>query len=58
MPKYDFKCETCQKTCESFFPIEDGPAPAVMCDCGGEAFRVYSNFGIQFKGSGFYKTGG
>lgn len=54
MPKYDFKCEKCQKTSDSFFPIQDGPSPAIVCPhCGGEAFRVYSNFALQFKGGGW-----
>ena len=53
MPKYDFKCVTCQVTSEAFFPIADGPAPAIVCECGGEAFRVFEPVPAQFKGGGW-----
>jgi putative FmdB family regulatory protein len=53
MPKYDFKCESCQVTSESSFPIEQGPSPAVICKCGGEAFRVYAATPSHFKGGGW-----
>jgi putative FmdB family regulatory protein len=53
MPTYEYKCAVCQETSESFFPITDGPAPAVMCKCGGEAFRQFSSFAIQLKGGGW-----
>lgn len=53
MPNYDFKCPTCQKVTESFFPIADGPAPAIMCECGKEAYRVYEATPAQFKGGGW-----
>jgi putative FmdB family regulatory protein len=53
MPNYEYKCDSCQKLTESFFPIADGPAPAIVCECGKEAFRQFSNFGIYLKGSGW-----
>lgn len=53
MPKYDFKCTTCQETSEAFFPIADGPAPAIVCECGGEAFRVHTATPAHFKGGGW-----
>jgi putative FmdB family regulatory protein len=53
MPKYDFKCSSCQKITESFFPIQEGPAPAIICECGMEAFRVYAATPAQFKGGGW-----
>lgn len=53
MPNYEYKCTKCQKVAEHFFPIADGPAPAVVCECGGEAFRQYSDFGIHLKGGGW-----
>ncbi len=53
MPNYEYKCVTCLSTFESFFPIAEGPSPAVVCECGGEAFRQYSTFGIQLKGGGW-----
>jgi putative FmdB family regulatory protein len=53
MPDYEYKCESCLKIISSFFPMKDGPAPAVMCSCGNEAFRVFSSPGVQFKGGGW-----
>lgn len=53
MPKYDFKCGVCQKTSEAFFPIADGPSPAIVCECGGEAFRVLTATPAHFKGGGW-----
>lgn len=53
MPNYDFKCETCQEVTESFFPIADGPAPAIICKCGHEAYRVYDTVSSVFKGGGW-----
>jgi putative FmdB family regulatory protein len=53
MPNYEYKCVSCQEVSESFFPIQAGPAPAITCSCGHEAFRVFSHFGIQLKGGGW-----
>lgn len=54
MPNYDFKCVDCQETSESFFPIADGPSPAIVCPkCGKEAFRVYDATSAVFKGGGW-----
>lgn len=53
MPKYDFKCKSCLKTVEEFFPIQDGPPPAIVCECGGESFRVHTATATVFKGGGW-----
>lgn len=53
MPKYGFKCPSCQKVTDEFFPIADGPAPAIVCECGKEAFRVYESVPSHFKGGGW-----
>lgn len=53
MPKYDFKCDACQKTSESFFDINQGPSPAIVCECGHEAYRVYHATPSHFKGGGW-----
>lgn len=53
MPNYEYKCPHCFEESEQFFPIQDGPAPAVMCSCGKEATRKFSSFAIQLKGSGW-----
>jgi putative FmdB family regulatory protein len=53
VPDYEYKCTKCLELSEHFFPIADGPSTAVVCGCGGEAFRQYSTFGIHLKGGGW-----
>jgi predicted nucleic acid-binding Zn ribbon protein len=38
---------------EASFPIEDGPSPAIVCECGLEAYRVFEAIPAQFKGTGW-----
>lgn len=54
MPKYEFVCKQCEQHFEIEKPISE-PHPE-LCDCGGELNRVFSPIGVQFKGSGFYRT--
>lgn len=53
MPKYDYKCKSCSKVSEASFPIADGPSPAIVCECGSEAYRVFEAVPAQFKGDGW-----
>jgi putative FmdB family regulatory protein len=56
MPIYEYTCITCDKSKEitrNFNDIEVIPPCPI---CGYKMARVYSPAGIQFKGSGFYKT--
>lgn len=59
MPSYDYACITCdisQEITRSFKDEEVKPACPV---CGYSMTRVYNAKnvpGVQFKGSGFYKT--
>lgn len=53
MPNYDFKCPSCLKITESYFPITDGPASYVVCECGKEASRVYQPTPAHLKGGGW-----
>ncbi len=53
MPLYDFKCEYCTEVIEINEPI----APACGT-CGNLMKRIWSAPAVQFKGSGFYSTGG
>lgn len=58
MPKYEYACIECDKAFEKERSIHD-VAPEYRCDnCGYSLQRVFTPFGVQFKGSGFYKTGG
>lgn len=56
MPKYDYKCGTCEYGEEIERSISDPEIKPVCPECNLEMSRVYNNFGIQFKGSGFYNT--
>ena len=53
MPLYDFKCDYCKEVIEINEPIPPS------CDtCGNTMMRIWSAPAVQFKGSGFYSTGG
>jgi putative FmdB family regulatory protein len=57
MPTYDYKCEFCERTVESNRPIDDRDAYTECIECGNQMHRIIVNsVGVQFKGSGFYKT--
>ena len=53
MPLYDFKCEYCNEVIEINEP--DSPPCGT---CGNAMKRIWSAPAVQFKGSGFYSTGG
>jgi putative FmdB family regulatory protein len=53
MPLYDFKCETCNDVIE----LKEPYAPGCVT-CGMTMVRIWSAPAVQFKGSGFYSTGG
>ena len=57
MPTYEYKCEFCERLAESKRPIDERDAFTECIECGNEMRRIVVNqVGIQFKGSGFYKT--
>jgi len=58
MALYEYVCLNCDKTIEK--QIEMGKAePAYPCEtCGYLMKRVYSPFGVSFRGGGFYSTEG
>lgn len=57
MPKYDYDCMQCETHYEKERSIHDAE-PEYFCDqCGYALVRVFTSFGLQFKGSGFYSTG-
>ena len=57
MPTYEYRCiDDENHIVEEKRSIEDRDLP-ITCPCGSYMARaIVSNFGIQFKGSGFYKT--
>jgi putative FmdB family regulatory protein len=56
MPAYDFSCIECDYTKEVTRPISKASEPERCEKCGYEMVKVFGTFGIQFKGTGFYKT--
>lgn len=56
MPTYEYSCLECDLTKEVSRPIAEHDSVEICEKCGYVMNKVYSSFGIQFKGSGFYKT--
>lgn len=68
MPIYEYRCTDCGRTFErqqSFrddpiavcpLPVDDAALNGSAPECGGEVRKVFSNVGISFKGSGFYRN--
>ncbi len=56
MPTYEYACSTCATNHEVVQPITD--ATLTICPvCGDPGLRkLFSNVGVVFKGSGFYRT--
>jgi putative FmdB family regulatory protein len=55
MPTYEYACTKCGHQFEAFQSFND-EALTECPGCKGEVQKVYSNVGVVFKGSGFYKT--
>lgn len=56
MPTYDFHCGYCIVTTEVFCTFDKQVKIPSCPKCGAAMSRVFSNPGVVFKGSGFYKT--
>jgi len=56
MPTYNYKCDSCDYVFSIMQSIKDDPLE--RCDkCNGKISRIIGgNFGLIFKGSGFYLT--
>jgi len=55
MPTYEYACNSCGHRFEAVQAFSD--AALTQCpECKGEIRKVYSNVGVVFKGSGFYKN--
>ena len=56
MPTYEYGCVECEERQDVTRGINDNEVIPGCPSCGYRMIRVYTPFGIQFKGSGFYKT--
>jgi putative FmdB family regulatory protein len=56
MPTYEYACIECDQNLEITRGFNDSETLPPCPSCGYHMTRVYSSVGIQFKGSGFYKT--
>ena len=57
MPTYEYSCIQCDEDKEVVRGFNDSEV-IPFCNEGHLMVRVYNTFGIQFKGGGFYSTGG
>ena len=55
MPTYEYACTKCGHQFEAFQSFSED-ALTQCPECKSEVQKVYSNVGVVFKGSGFYKT--
>jgi putative FmdB family regulatory protein len=55
LPTYQYACNACDHAFEAFQTFSENPLTECPV-CKSEVRKVYSNVGVVFKGSGFYKT--
>ena len=58
MPLYEYKCNGCNITFDVTRSYQERETAIECPACGLDSTRVYSVPGVQFKGTGFYSTGG
>lgn len=57
-PTYEYRCNKCETVQAFSRHVDERDEPVKCVTCGLESTRIYYAPGIQFKGTGFYKTGG
>jgi putative FmdB family regulatory protein len=56
LPSYEYTCDKCKTSYTKIRGIKEED-PGYSCNtCNTSLVRVYSNIGVTFNGSGFYKT--
>lgn len=55
MPTYAYRCTECGHAFDIVQAFSD-ESLSECPQCGGRLRKVYGNFGVTFKGSGFYRT--
>jgi putative FmdB family regulatory protein len=58
MPTYEYNCIICDTSQDVTRAFDDEEVVPSCPSCGYRMNRVFNSFGIQFKGGGFYSTGG
>jgi putative FmdB family regulatory protein len=58
MATYEYECPGDGEIITIMRPMDEEPREYECPVCGSTLRRVYSTPGIQFKGTGFYSTGG
>ncbi len=56
MPIYEYGCITCETSLEITRGFNDKESLPPCPACGYSMTRIYNSVGVQFKGTGFYKT--
>lgn len=56
MPRYEYACDECDFGIEVSKPFSESDSKEICERCGNEMNKVYGTIGVQFKGTGFYKT--
>jgi putative FmdB family regulatory protein len=58
MPTYEYQCNKCEVNFDTVRSYRERETEVTCPTCGLVSTRVYSTPSIQFKGTGFYSTGG
>jgi putative FmdB family regulatory protein len=58
MPTYSYKCNDCDLSKDLNRQVDDRDLPVKCEQCDSDMKRGFVAAPIQFKGSGFYSTGG
>jgi putative FmdB family regulatory protein len=58
MPIYEYRCNQCMSFVQVSRSYDDQETEIICPKCDLVTTRVYNTPSIQFKGTGFYKTGG
>jgi len=56
MPRYEYACMECDFGMEVTKSFEQSDSIQICERCGNQMIKVYGTIGVQFKGTGFYKT--